>query len=128
MAKKSKLKRRTASKFKNKNKNIDFFDIENDEDEEFDVAGEYTVIRGSDGKIIGVKPIGGSRPSSAPMDGPWSLDPPEPTRMQNLLDNISNASKFGFMKKGGQIKKGIKKRKKIKGVGKALRGYGKAMK
>ena len=57
--------------------------VENDEDEEFDVAGEYTVIRGSDGKIIGVKPIGGSRPSSAPMDGPWSLDPPEPTRIQN---------------------------------------------
>jgi len=127
MAKKSKpTKRRTASKFKNKN--IDFFDIENDEDEEFDVAGEYTVIRNSAGKIIGVKPIGGSRPSSAPMDGPWSLDPPGPSRMQNLMDNISNASKFGFMKKGGQIKKGIKKRKKIKGVGKALRGYGKAMK
>ena len=126
MAKKRKLKRRTASKFKNKN--IDFFDIENDEDEEFDVAGEYSVIRDSDGKIIGVKSIGGSRPSSAPMDGPWSLDPPGPSRMQNLMDNISNASKFGFMKKGGQIKKGIKKRKKIKGVGKALRGYGKAMK
>jgi hypothetical protein len=126
MAKKRKLKRRTASKFKNKN--IDFFDIENDEDEEFDVAGEYSVIRDSDGKIIGVKSIGGSFPSSAPMDGPWSLDPPGPSRMQNLMDNISNASKFGFMKKGGQIKKGIKKRKKIKGVGKALRGYGKAMK
>ena len=129
MAKKSKpTKRRVASKFKNKN--IDFFNIENDEDEEFDVAGEYTVIRNSAGKIIGVKPIGGSSAgsSSAPMDGPWSLDPPGPSRMQNLMDNISNASKFGFMKKGGQIKKGIKKRKKIKGVGKALRGYGKAMK
>jgi hypothetical protein len=62
------------------------------------------------------------------MDGPWSLDPPGPGRLQNLLDHISTASKFGFMKKGGQIKRTIKKRKKPRGVGKAVRGYGKAMK
>jgi hypothetical protein len=133
MTKKTKkTKRNTKSKFKNKD--IDFFDIadedEDEDDEEFDVAGtHYRTIRDSNGKIVGIKPIGGSSAGSpAPMDGPWSLDPPGPGRLQNLLDHISTASKFGFMKKGGQIKRTIKKRKKPRGVGKAVRGYGKAMK
>ena len=116
------------SKFKKKNS--DPFDSEDneDEDEEFDVAGEYTVIRSNDGKIIGVKPIGGSKVSGmAPKNGPWTLDPPGMSRLQTLMEGIGTAGKLS-MKKGGQIKKPIKKRKKIKGVGKALRGYGKAMK
>ena len=118
--------KKTNSKFKKKK--LDPFDSEDDEDEdeEFDVADTFSITDLKTGKKSTYN-VPSKASGIAPKDGPWTLDPPGMSRMKTLMEAIGTAGKLS-MKKGGQIKKPIKKRKKIKGVGKALRGYGKAMK